>query len=251
VVGDIEGDYTPAGINLVIKARRVAADDDPRLTAFEKVSEPPVVSIAHLGVVNHAAVLVPSAVDVGRIAVNETFRVVKTGDGFEGVHADYLNSAEPVDDFRQVLDGRPPSVYVASHKPGSDDWISSNAKAAYKLVLLQIVESEAWTEHGIPYPMERVVEVWRELRKVPKARLKCEVSLKHGSQCFYAHRGVGACSDEVDLDRILPEVRGGEYTVENCVIACSAHNRSRGSTPIEAFLAAAGRPSSSSTSAGV
>ena len=91
-------------------------------------------------------------------------------------------------------------VYTSVEKPGSDDWISSNAKTAYKLVLLQIVENEAWTEHGIPYSMERVVEVWRDLRKVPKTRLKCEVSLKHGPQCFYAHRGVGPCSEEVDLD---------------------------------------------------
>jgi len=72
-------------------------------------------------------------------------------------------------------------------------------------VLMQIVESGGWTDQGIPYSMERVVEVWRDLRKVPKTRLKCEVSLTHGSGCFYANRGVGVCSDEVDLDRIIPE----------------------------------------------
>ena len=66
--------------------------------------------------------------------------------------------------------------------------------------------------------MERVVEVWRDLRKVPKTRLKCEVSLTHGSTCFYANRGAGPCCNEVDLDRIIPETRGGQYTVENCII---------------------------------
>jgi hypothetical protein len=129
-------------------------------------------------------------------------------------------------------------VYASVEKPGSDDWISSNAKAACKLVLLQIVENEAWTEHGIPYSMERVVEVWRDLRKAPKTRLKCEVSLKHGSQCFYVHRGIGPCSCEVDLDRIIPESRGGQYTIENCLIVCSTHNRSRGDQSIEDFLTA-------------
>ena len=128
-------------------------------------------------------------------------------------------------------------VYCGVEKPGSDDWISKNAKAAYKLVLTQIVEDEAWTPEGIPYPLERVVEVWRELRKVVKTRLKCEVSSLHGCRCFYADRGVGPCSDDVDLDRIIPESRGGEYTVANCVIACSFHNRSRGDGTIEQFLA--------------
>jgi hypothetical protein len=129
-------------------------------------------------------------------------------------------------------------VYGSVEKPGSDDWTSNNAKTAYKLVLLQIVENEAWTEHGIPYSMERVVEVWRSLRKDVKVRLKCEASLKHGSPCFYANRGVGACSDEGDLDRIIPASRGGEYTVENRLSVCSTHNRARGDQTIEEYLAA-------------
>ncbi len=133
-------------------------------------------------------------------------------------------------------------VYTSVEKPGSDDWISNSAKTAYRLVLMQIVESGSWTEQGIPYSMERVVEVWRDLRKVPKTRLKCEVSLTHGSTCFYANRGAGPCSNEVDLDRILPETRGGQYTVENCIIVCSTHNRSRGDRTIEDFLAASARP---------
>src|SRR5688572_4720756 len=108
-------------------------------------------------------------------------------------------------------------VYSAVEKPGSDEWISNSAKTAYKFVLMQIVEDEAWTSEGIPYSMERVVEVWRDIRKQVKSRLKCEVSLVHGTRCFYADRGVGPCSGEVDLDRIIPETRGGGYTVENCM----------------------------------
>jgi hypothetical protein len=127
-------------------------------------------------------------------------------------------------------------VYSVVEKPGSDDWISKNAKAAYKLVLMQIVEDEGWTADGIPYSMDHVVEVWRDIRKQPKSRLKCDVSLTHGPHCFDANRGLGDCSDEVDLDRIVPETRGGQYTVENCIIACSAHNRSRGDQSIEDFI---------------
>lgn len=129
-------------------------------------------------------------------------------------------------------------VYQAVEQPGSDDWISHNAKRAYSLVLTEIVNSGGWTEQGIPWSMERVVEVWRDLRKAPKARLKCEVSLTHGSRCFYANRNAGPCSAEVDLDRIIPESRGGQYTLENCIIVCSAHNRARGDRLIEDFLVA-------------
>ena len=136
-------------------------------------------------------------------------------------------------------------VYTSVEKPGSDDWISASAKTAYRLVLMQIVESGSWTEQGIPYSMERVVEVWRDLRKNPNNRLKCEVSLAHGPRCFYADRGLGPCSDELDLDRIIPETRGGRYTLENCMIVCSTHNRARGDRTIEHFLAATLRPAPS------
>jgi hypothetical protein len=127
-------------------------------------------------------------------------------------------------------------VYSRVERPGSDDWISRHAASAYKHVLMQIVEDEAWTDQGIPYSLERVVEVWRELRKVPRARLKCEVSLAHGGVCFFANRGLGACSSDVDLDRIIPESRGGTYCVENCVLVCSHHNRARGNRSVEDFL---------------
>src|SRR5262249_12562791 len=101
---------------------------------------------------------------------------------------------------------------------------------------MQIVEDEAWTEQGIPYTPDRVVEVWRDIRKNQQIKLKCQVSIVHGCQCFYANRGLGECSDEVDLDRLIPESRGGKYTVENCVIACSFHNRASGDRNIEEFL---------------
>ena len=59
----------------------------------------------------------------------------------------------------------------------------------------------------------------------------------HGRRCFFGARGLGECSDDIDLDRIIPGSRGGEYTVENCFLACSRHNRQRGDRSIEAYLA--------------
>jgi 5-methylcytosine-specific restriction endonuclease McrA len=58
----------------------------------------------------------------------------------------------------------------------------------------------------------------------------------HGVRCFYANRGVGPCSDEVELDRIIPEARGGVYSLANCLIACSSHNGRRQDRTIEDYL---------------
>ncbi len=79
------------------------------------------------------------------------------------------------------------------------------------------------------------------IRKNTKNRLKCDVSIAHGRNCFYANRGLGECSEEVELDRIVPESRGGRYTLENCLIACAKHNGARGDQSIEVYLASAVR----------
>jgi 5-methylcytosine-specific restriction endonuclease McrA len=132
-------------------------------------------------------------------------------------------------------------VFGSVDSPGSEDWTRRRASEIYKLVLHEIVDSEGWTDQGIPYSREQVIDVWLDLRKNTKNRLKCQVSLIHGSHCFYASRGLGACSAEVELDRIVPASRGGEYTLENCLIACAQHNGTRGDRSIEDYLASAMR----------
>ncbi len=127
-------------------------------------------------------------------------------------------------------------VYERVSRPGSDEWISTRSKATCKLVLQQIVDDEAWTIEGIPWGPERVLQAWRQIRKQKKLRLLCRVARTHGARCFYEHRGIGPCSPDIDLDRIIPANRGGAYTLKNCVICCSLHNRSRGDLPIEEFL---------------
>lgn len=69
-----------------------------------------------------------------------------------------------------------------------------------------------------------------------KLDIICMLSLLHGDRCFYANRGLGECSDDVHLDRIIPGSRGGKYTVQNCILACGYHNTSRGDKSIEDFI---------------
>ncbi len=129
-------------------------------------------------------------------------------------------------------------VHTQINEPCSEKWTSTHLRDAYKLVLMQLVDNESWTDQGIPWSQEHVREAWMKTRKSPdgKIRLICQVALRHGESCFYSNRGVGDCSEDIDLERLIPETRGGIYALKNCVIACSFHNRSRGDTPIEEFL---------------
>jgi hypothetical protein len=122
-------------------------------------------------------------------------------------------------------------------KPAGEPWLD-NIRETYKLVLREIVDCGCFPDEGIPWSVEQTRTAWRQLRKTAgdKLKLTCEVAVIHGSHCFYDNRGVGECSVEVDLDRIVPESRGGRYSIENCLIACSKHNRSRGDQTIESFL---------------
>lgn len=86
---------------------------------------------------------------------------------------------------------------------------------------------------------QRLIDAWIAYRKRPKAEgtdvnkcdLTIEVARARGSKCFYAP--LGGCSGEIDLDRINP---GEPYSIANCVISCSFHNRKRGDMAIGAFI---------------
>lgn len=99
---------------------------------------------------------------------------------------------------------------------------------------------------GSPFLMEQMLVAWSLYGKsaavadgIRKLELSVFVARAHGRQCFWANRGRGECSTEVQLDRLLP---GGPYCVENCVIACAFHNGQRGDRSVEAYLACHNTP---------
>lgn len=91
------------------------------------------------------------------------------------------------------------------------------------------------------YSFERILLLVNQFRKLNEEhRRKRILILDHArnltkSQCFYSGKLSTPCSDEVDLDRIKPGKRGGIYTIENTVLSCSKHNRSRGCMEVEVF----------------
>ena len=84
------------------------------------------------------------------------------------------------------------------------------------------------------YRFERILLSVNQFRKLNQEHLKKRlIILEHARkmtapECFYKGKVRTECSNEVDLDRVKPGKRGGEYTVQNTVLSCSRHNRQRG-----------------------
>lgn len=126
------------------------------------------------------------------------------------------------------------NMEAAGEQPGSEYWTTDEEKRTeLTRRILQTLECTV---------QQRLIDAWIAFRKSPnvngkkKAALIVEVARLHGRACFYAGRGLGQCSEDVDLERLIPETRGGQYTVENCVLSCSRHNRMRGDTSLEEML---------------
>lgn len=107
--------------------------------------------------------------------------------------------------------------------------------------ILQQVISKLPHEMIGKYRFERILLSVNQFRKMDKQGLaKRKIVIEHASkvqkaECFYRGKLATECTEEVDLDRIKPGKRAGEYTTENTVLSCSRHNRSRGSKEVEEF----------------
>lgn len=125
-------------------------------------------------------------------------------------------------------------VTLEIENPGAEHWTTNDEK---RRELCRMVK-----EKMAPDIEQQIIDMFVRYRKSgtigkqKKLELLVEVAETHGAKCFYANRGQGDCADDVDLDRILPGSRGGQYTVENCMLACSYHNRSRGDQNVEEYL---------------
>ncbi len=126
------------------------------------------------------------------------------------------------------------NMECANEQPGAEEWTTDETKR--KELTRRILQALGCTVQ------QRLIDAWIAFRKSSnvngkkKLALLVEVARLHGRECFYANRGLGECSDEIDLERLIPETRGGQYTVENCVLSCSRHNRMRGDKSLEDML---------------
>ena len=92
-------------------------------------------------------------------------------------------------------------------------------------------------ESRFPYSIDDV-ETWRlSLRKNKETQIKTEIARVHGLRCFWAHRGIGPCSNDAEAGHIVARCHGGELSIENAMIECRAHNNDRRERSIEQYLA--------------
>ena len=81
------------------------------------------------------------------------------------------------------------------------------------------------------------IERWSiALRKSPDAKIKVDIALAHGTECYFKHRGKGPCSEDVEAGHIVQRCKGGPLTVENGQIECRAHNNQRREMSIEDYM---------------
>lgn len=125
---------------------------------------------------------------------------------------------------------------AAGESPGADKWITDED--------LRIAITQRVMRHLLKDADQAIINAWCTFRKgvnlapdLKKVELIVCVARIHGARCFYANRGRGPCSEDVHIDRLIPGSRGGQYTLQNCVLACGTHNTMRQDKPLEEFLA--------------
>mgnify|MGYP003312927381 FL=1 len=57
------------------------------------------------------------------------------------------------------------------------------------------------------------------------------IKLRDGFKCVYC-----GSSEELTIDHVRPQCKGGETNSQNCVTACKSCNQAKGSLPVEQFL---------------
>lgn len=87
-----------------------------------------------------------------------------------------------------------------------------------------------------PFTIDDIEEWSISLRKSAGSKIKVDIALAHGSECYFKNRGKGPCSDEVEAGHVVQRCKGGPLSVENGQIECRAHNNQRREMSIEDYL---------------
>lgn len=57
------------------------------------------------------------------------------------------------------------------------------------------------------------------------------IKRRDGNKCVYC-----GCTENLTIDHVRPQCRGGQTTASNCVTACRACNQLKGSLSLEEFI---------------
>jgi hypothetical protein len=81
------------------------------------------------------------------------------------------------------------------------------------------------------------IERWSiALRKSSDAKIKVDIAMAKGTECYFKHNAKGPCSAEIEAGHIVPRCKGGALSVANGQIECRAHNNQRREMSIEDYM---------------
>ena len=132
-------------------------------------------------------------------------------------------------------------LLVAIHRcQPKGDPVSDRDRMRYA-VEIRDVYTRMFGDVFFPWTVTEVVENGVLWRKNTTTRIKAEIADAHGYHCFWAERGKGQCSDEVEAGHVIARSTGAELTVANGMIECHSHNNQRSDRTIEEYLASQDR----------
>jgi hypothetical protein len=88
------------------------------------------------------------------------------------------------------------------------------------------VQPGATDEQVLTAALELLIEKQEKRKASVPAKVKREVRVRDGGKCQWPIDSGGICGStlRLEIDHVIPRGRGGPSTVENCRLACKAHN---------------------------
>lgn len=126
---------------------------------------------------------------------------------------------------------------IAIHKAqlGGRDLVTSQERKQAACLIYQ-----EWVMHFddtvFPFTPDDIDQMRLNVRKNTNTKVKVEVAIAHGVECFFSNRGKGQCCSDAECGHLVPRSKGGAMTVGNCQIECRAHNNQRREMLIEEYL---------------
>ena len=123
-------------------------------------------------------------------------------------------------------------IYHQLPEPRSRHWTASSTgrRDLVKRILSLIEPGDDLIDH--------IVRCFDNYGKsVSDYRELLDIARRDGPRCFWQPlRPDITCSNDLTVEHLIPQSRGGTDSPHNLVIACRSHNSSRGTLPMEEFI---------------
>ena len=95
---------------------------------------------------------------------------------------------------------------------------------------------QLFDDSNFPFSIDEVDRCRLNFRKNKDTQMKADVALQHGWRCFWDGRSKGPCCQDAECGHLVPRCKGGDLSLQNCVIECRSHNNQRREMTIEEYI---------------